>query len=238
MITFVINFKGAITMPNVTMEEIIERYKQLYTGLIYDILETMGFPKQALANDIKPLRQDMMLAGPAFTVKGSTDVTGDGTRRERILRMWPEMRYPCVEVRDCNLDQNVAHFGELNATLSRKHGAVGAVIDGGTRDSNFILKMDYPVFTRYQNPVEAFRRWSVREWQIPVAIRGALATMVIVNPGDFVFGDIDGVVIVPKEIVMDVLLQAEEIRIKENMSRDEFKSGKSPIEVFNKFGRL
>jgi 4-hydroxy-4-methyl-2-oxoglutarate aldolase len=225
-------------MQNVTMEEITKRYKQLYTGLVYDILETMGFPEQALANDIKPLKQEMMVAGPAFTVKGATDMTGDVSRRERILKMWPEMRYPCVEVRDCNLDQNVAHFGELNATLSRKYGAVGAVIDGGTRDSNFLLKMDYPVFTRYQNSVEAFRRWSVTEWQIPVAIRGALSTIVTVNPGDFVFGDIDGVVIVPKEIVMDVLLQAEEIKVKENMSREEFSSGKSPEEVFRKYGRI
>jgi 4-hydroxy-4-methyl-2-oxoglutarate aldolase len=222
----------------VAMEEIIKRYKQLYTGLIYDILENMGFPQQVLANDIKPLRQEMVVAGPAFTVKGTTDVTGDGKRRERILRMWPDMQYPCVEVRDCNLDLNVAHFGELNATLSRRYGAVGAVIDGGTRDSNFILKMNYPVFTRYQNPVEAFRRWSVTEWQIPVAIRGALSTIVLVHPGDFVFGDIDGVVIVPKEIVMDVLLQAEEIRVKENMSREEFKSGKNPEEVFAIYRRI
>lgn len=225
-------------MEKMDMEDIIKRYKQLYTGLIYDVLEDMGFPQQALANDIKPLRQEMMVAGPAFTVKGATDVTGDLKRREGLLKMWPEMQYPCVEVHDCNLDQNVAHFGELTATLSKKYGAVGAVIDGGTRDSNFLLKMNFPVFTRYQNPVEAFKRFWVTEWQIPISIRGALSNIVLVHPGDFVFGDIDGVVIVPKEIVMDVLLQAEEIRVKESMSREEFKSGKSPEEVFAKYGRI
>jgi 4-hydroxy-4-methyl-2-oxoglutarate aldolase len=225
-------------MQNVTIEEIIKRYKQLYSGLVYDILDIMGLPNQALANDIKPLKQEMVVAGPAFTVKGTTDVTCDDTRRNRRLKMWPEMKYPCVEVCDCNLDQSVAHFGELSATIARNYGAVGAVIDGGTRDSNFLLKMNFPVFTRYQNPVEAFKRWSLEEWQIPVSIRGALSNIVVVNPGDFVFGDIDGVVIVPKELVIDVLLRAEEIEAKENISRKEFSSGKTPEEVFAKYGRL
>jgi 4-hydroxy-4-methyl-2-oxoglutarate aldolase len=225
-------------MKKLDMEEIAKRYKQLYSGLVFDILDTMGLPNQALANDIKPLKQEMIVAGPAFTVKGTTDVTCDKVRLNRVLKMWPEMKYPCVEVRDCNLFQSVAHYGELSATIARKYGAVGAVIDGGTRDSNFLLKMDFPVFTRYQNPVEAFKRWTVEEWQIPVSIRGTLSNIVVINPGDFVFGDIDGVVIVPKELVMDVLQQAEKMAEKENMSRKEFSSGKTPEEVFAKYGQL
>jgi 4-hydroxy-4-methyl-2-oxoglutarate aldolase len=180
----------------------------------------------------------MIVAGPAFTAKGTTDVTLEEARRDRVLKMWPEMKHPCVEVRDCNLDQNVTQYGELSATIARKYGAVGAVVDGGSRDSNFLLKMDFPVFSRYHNPVHAFKRWSLAEWQIPVALRGALSNIVIVNPGDFVFGDIDGVVIVPNDLIMDVLMQAEEFEAKENLSRQEFSSGKTPEEVFAKFGHL
>jgi 4-hydroxy-4-methyl-2-oxoglutarate aldolase len=225
-------------MEKLEIEEIIKRYKQLYSGLIYDTLDRMGLPNQALANDIKPLKQEMIVAGPAFTAKGTTDVTCDRVRLNRVMKMWPEMQYPCVEVRDCNLFKSVAHYGELSATIARKYGAVGAVIDGGTRDSNFLLKMNFPIFTRYQNPVDAVKRWTVEEWQIPVSIRGTLSTIVVVNPGDFVFGDIDGVVIVPKDLVIDVLRQAEEMAAKENISRQEFNSGKTPEEVFEKYGKI
>ncbi len=219
--------------------DICERYKRLYTGLVYDVLDEMGLPNQALATDMRPLRPDMVLAGPAFTVQGINDPVGDPDLRERRIKMFGEMRHPCVDVRDCGFDTRVAHYGEMNAVLGRAKGVVGAVIDGGVRDSRHILKMDFPVFARFHSPVEAVKRWSYYRWQHPIQLRGALSATVTVNPGDFVFGDIDGVLIIPKEHIVEVLRKAEEHAAIEDRARIDFGTpGADAEEVYRRYRKL
>ena len=218
---------------------VCERYKRLYTGLVYDILDEMGLPNQALATDLGPLRPDMVVAGPAFTIQGINDPVGEPELRERRIKLFKAMRYPCVDVRDCGFDFRVAHYGEMNAVLGRAKGAVGAVVDGGVRDSRHLLAMDFPVFRRFHSPVEAVKRWSYFRWDVPIALRGALSATVMVNPGDFVFGDIDGVVIVPKELTLDVLERAEEHARIEDSARKEFGDPNAdPEEVYAKYRKL
>lgn len=222
----------------VTMEAITQRYKPLYSGLIYDILDEMGYPNQVLANDMRPLEPRMVLAGPAFTIQGINDPVGDPEMSERRIQLFKAMSYPCVDVRDCGFDVRVAHYGEMNATLGRKFGAVGAVVDGGVRDSRHLLDMDFPVICRYQTPVEAKKRWSYFRWQVPIALRGGLSSTVTVHPGDFIFGDIDGVVVVPKAEILPVLEKAEALQARENSAREEFKSEADSEVVYRKYGRL
>lgn len=224
--------------PGTTLDR-IERFRPLYTGLVYDALDELGFPDQALATEIRPLRQDMVVAGPAFTIKGINDPTGDPDLRVRRIKLFKAMRYPCVDVRDCSLDFRVAHFGEMNAVLGRACGAVGTVIDGGVRDSRHLLEMDFPTFRRYHSPVEAVGRWSYYQWQVPISLRGALSAMVTVSPGDFIFGDIDGVLVIPQAIVDDVLRLAEETHKRECSAREEFSApGADPEAVYAKYGKL
>ena len=221
------------------MLEIIERFKPLYTGLVYDILDELGLPNQALATDIRPLRDDMRLAGPAFTFQGISDAVGDPNLRERRIKMFNEMKHPCIDVRDCGFDTRVAHYGEMNATLSRAKGVTGALIDGGVRDSGHIIRMGFPVFRRYHCPVEAKMRWGYYKWQLPIQLRGALTAAVIVRPGDFVFGDIDGVVIIPRERLVEVLRKSEEMEAVENRARAEFADPNADAEaVYKKYGKL
>jgi 4-hydroxy-4-methyl-2-oxoglutarate aldolase len=221
------------------LEEIIERFKPLYTGVVYDTLDEIGLPNQALASDIAPLRQDMQVAGPAFTFQGISDVIADEELRTKRIRMFNEMRYPCVEVRDCALDTRVAHYGEMTAVLGRSKGVVGAVIDGGIRDSGHLLRMGMPVFSRYRCPVEAKGRWSYHRWQLPVQLRGSLTMQVVVNPGDFVFGDIDGVLIIPRERLFEVLRVSEESASVEDRARAEFSTpGADAEEVYRRYGKL
>jgi regulator of RNase E activity RraA len=223
------------------VEDLIKRYAGLYSGAVYDVLDEMGLPFQALATDLKPVRPDMVVAGPAFTMKGIPDSVGKPELREKRIMMFADMKrqgVPLVDVRDCSFDTQVAHYGEMNATVGRSVGVVGAVVDGGCRDTRFLLDSDFPVFCRYQSPVEAFKRWSYYEWLQPVALRGALSAVVQVHPGDFVFGDLDGVVVVPRDAVVDVLVRAEELVATEDGVRLQFASGADPVEVYRRHGRL
>ncbi len=219
--------------------ETIDRYRRLYTGLVYDILDEMGLPYQALATDIRPLRPDMVIAGPAFTIQGINDPVGDEGLRERRIKLFGEMRYPCVDVRDCGYDTRVAHYGEMNAVLGRAKGVVGAVIDGGTRDSRHVLAMDFPLFCRYFSPVEAVKRWGYYRWQLPIQLRGALSATVVVRPGDFMFADIDGVLVIPQERVVEVLRKAEEHAAIEDRARADFAAPGADVEaVYARYRKL
>lgn len=220
------------------MGEICARYTRLYAGLLFDVLEHMGYTNQALAHQIAPISPEMKLAGPAFTFKGATTAVKDETWRYKRLHAVKEMAFPCVEVRDHTTPFNVALYGELSATTARAHGAVGALIDGGTRDSGMLISMGFPVFARYRSPVEAFGRVITIAHQVPILMSGELSETVVVNPGDFIFGDIDGVIVVPKELTMPVLLEAERIAGIEDAARVDFKNGNDPVEVFNKHRRL
>ena len=224
---------------NNTMEMICKRYNRLYAGLVFDVLESMGYPNQAISHKIMPLTLDMKIAGPAFTIKGSTTAEKDDSIRYRRLDAIKNMTYPCIEVRDRGTTPyNVALYGELTATTARAHGAVGALVDGGTRDSGMVIEMKFPLFARYRSPVEAFGRIITLEYQVPILISGELTETVVVNPGDFIFGDLDGALVIPQNLTLKVLTEAERIMKIEDMAREEFKTGADPIEVFKKYRRL
>jgi 4-hydroxy-4-methyl-2-oxoglutarate aldolase len=229
---------GTHTNGNAPMEQIVERYRKLYGGVIFDVLEHMGYSHQAVSHAIAPLSPEMRLAGPAFTVKGTTSVEKDESKRYKRLIMIKEMKFPCIEVRDMGTPFSVALYGELSATSARAHGAVGALVDGGVRDCNHLINMQFPVFARYRNPVEAFGRWVLLDYQVPIRLHGELSESVPVYPGDFIFGDYDGVIVIPKAITMDVLEECERVMGIEDLARGDFASGEDPVAVFERHKRL
>ncbi|QOR71809.1 RraA family protein [Ruania alkalisoli] len=225
----------------VPVADLITRYRATYSGAVYDVLDELGYPHQALATDVKPVAQHWVLAGPAFTVKGIPDPTGDENLRARRIELFTAMRaagVPVIDVRDCSADTQAAHYGEMNATVGEACGVIGAVVDGGSRDTRFLLDRDFPVFCRYLTPVEAVGRWSYYDWQRTVALRGAITATVSVSPGDFIMGDVDGVVVIPRTVVVDVLERTEALIAQEKISRAEFRSGEDPVAVYRRHGRL
>ncbi len=222
----------------IDMEAICERYKRLYAGAVYDVLEELGHPNQAVSHSLVALKPGMKLAGPAFTVKGTVTAERDEAGRHQRMRMVCSMTNPCIEVRDQGTPYNVAIYGELSATTARAHGAVGALIDGGTRDSNLLMKMGFPVFARYRCPVEAFGRYTLLKTQVPIRIAGELTDTVEVNPGDFIFGEEDGVMVIPKDLTLTVLEHCERIRGLEDQARHDFARGDDPVEVFKRYKRF
>ncbi len=220
------------------MEEICRRYMRLYAGAVYDVLEKLGYPDQAVSHQITPLAPAMKLAGPAFTVKGATTAERDEAGRHKRIKMVCSMTYPCIEVRDQGTPFNVAIYGELSATTAQAHGAVGALIDGGTRDSAHLVARDFPVFARYRCPIEAFGRYTMLTCQVPVRISGETTATVEVKPGDFIFGDYDGVLVIPQDLTLQVLCECERIMDLENSARVDFARGDDPVAVFERYKRL
>lgn len=220
------------------VDDVAERYKKLYTALIYDTLEiSFNMGGRALESGIYPLTYDMKVAGPAFTVIRRTTPSTDDYYSNMRLGLVNSMTKGCVLLSDTQGNKNCGQFGEITATTMRAHGCVGAVIDGSTRDSNYLINMGFPTFCRFRSPVEALGRSIVVDYMIPVYVKG-VDGMMQVFPGDYVFGDNDGVVIIPKELTIPVLETAEKAFEAEKGSRAEMRSGEDPFVVYNKYGRF
>jgi len=219
-------------------ETIVARYLAFYSGLVFDQLDAYGLGHMVLANDIKPLRPDMKVAGPAFTVKGEPNPDSQPGHNQTQLEMFEHFEPFSIEVIEAGGDTSSAHFGELNATACRARQVLGTVTDGGTRDSAKLLAMNYPVFCRFQNPVAATGRWKVIAYQCPIELPGAIQPRVPIFPGDFIFGDLDGVVVVPKELTLEILDRCEAHLGIENNARRELSTGENAQEIFKRYGKF
>ena len=213
------------------------RYRRLYTGLVYDACEHLGIPGRAMAGGVYPLVHTMQLAGPAFTVLCISTPSRDENMHNVRLGMLKSMTPGCIQVRDAQNNNDCGQFGEISATAAKAAGCAGAVIDGSTRDSNYLINMDFPTFCRFRSPAEAFGRFMAVDYQIPVFVRG-IDGKLVVKPGDYIFGDNDGVVVVPREQTVRVLELAEEWYDSEGKSRDAMAAGRDPFEVYEEHGRF
>jgi regulator of RNase E activity RraA len=139
---------------------------------------------------------------------------------------------------DCGGDMQPAHFGEMSCHLAYAHGCRGMLLAGNCRDTQYVLKMaDFPIFSFGTRP-NAFGGWIITEVNQPVYLPGHLTHYVAVHPGDFIFGDNDGVQLIPAHLVDEVLLRVEETFAKENEERDQIAAGMPIDEVYRVFGVL
>ena len=218
---------------NLSVEELAARYSRLYTGAIADMLDKRGCRNQVLPYCIGPLTKANRVAGPAFTGQGypCADSSHDdtGTRLAMLESILPGT----VSVWSTGGSFDCAHWGEMMSTAARQRGCNGAVIDGGVRDVDFVDAMGYPVFARFKSCASSVGRWDIREYQIPIRIGN-----VVIHPGDFVLGDVDGVVVVPEAMTGDVLLAAEDIYKREGLMREELRRGISVKAAYDKYGSL
>ena len=122
---------------------------------------------------------------------------------------------------------------------ARQFGAKGVVVDGGTRDREGLAAIpDWPVFARYTTPIESKKRWRSLEFQAPIFVTGTLTSEVRVEPGDWIVGDPDGVLVVPRAIALEVLLAVERIEGNEDGTRRDLADGLPVAEVYRKYGRM
>jgi 4-hydroxy-4-methyl-2-oxoglutarate aldolase len=212
--------------------DLARRFSSLYTGVLTDVLDRHGFLQQTLPADIAPLRPGMRLAGPVYPVLGRPHPGHDYDRSiRRILEMLGSVPRGSVAVYQTN-DRAAAHLGELSVVSLASRGCAGAVIDGGARDTEYILREELPVFSRYVTPQDCVPRWELlAHGEVTIVVGG-----VRVSPGDWIVGDRDGLVIVPGGRVRDILREAEEKVATENEIRDSVRSGTRPLDAYERFG--
>ncbi|MCS7006302.1 MAG: RraA family protein [Thermoleophilia bacterium] len=211
-----------------------ERFTSIYTAALADVLDRRGLRRQTLPPSIRPLWPGLRLAGPAFTVRGRPAEVKDARAWDRAIRrvlaMLGEVPEGHVAVYACAQDVS-AHLGELSVTSLRARGVAGCVLDGGCRDTRFIQAEGFPVFCRFVTPEDSTWRWELEETQAPIMIGG-----VGVEPGDWIVGDDDGVVVVPAAIADDVLAEAEEKASTESEIRAAVREGMLPLEAYERYG--
>lgn len=214
----------------ISVAEMRERYLKLYTGAVNDVLRfNYQMHATSLPSAFAPLREAMKLAGMAFTVKGGPDITTEGEFEMRA-EMLEALHENSVVVWDCTGDAVTSQWGEVMTMAAMKIGCRGAVVNG-IRDTQAILDQGFPVFHKYKANTGMLGRFRMYHYQKPI-----LMGEVIVNPGDWIFGDIDGVISIPQGIAYEVLLAAEKLLLKEDDIREMVESGMTPTEVVKNGG--
>jgi regulator of RNase E activity RraA len=202
-------------------KELLQRFEQLYTGAVNDVLREFCLLDQALPGHIKPLREYRTVAGFAFTVKSAPNVQIRGEMEFRT-HMLDAMHEDAFVLWDTSRDQKATLWGGVMTATAKNKGLKAACIDGGIRDTHQILEAEFPVFYEYRISNGSLGRCLITHYQIPIKIGD-----VTIKPGDVVLGDIDGVLVVPRDIAYDVLLRAEEIRENEKKIFGWVKNGDS-----------
>ena len=210
----------------------------LYTAVVGDILDKMGYCHQFLPQTIRPMRDDFVLAGRAMTVL-EADVAPDHTNGHNpmlkksfglMLEALDDLKKN--EVYLCSgASLSYALIGEIMCTRMKYLGAAGAVANGFHRDTAGILKLDFPAFSCGAYAQDQAPRGKVVDYRIPIEVGG-----VKVNPGDIVMGDYDGVLVVPRELEREVITRAYEKATGEKRVGKEIKAGMSATEAFTKYG--
>lgn len=205
---------------------------ELYTPVVGDILDTLGLVHQFLPQPIQPMLTDMTLIGRAMPVL-MIDVFGPqaepfGKLTEALDQLQPGDIYLA-----CGGAMRCAYWGEILTATARMRGANGAVIDGYHRDTPMILEQDWPVFSRGRFAQDSGVRTKVVDYRCPIEVGP-----VTIQPGDLVFGDLDGVLVIPRTHETEVVERALEKARGEKLVRQEIEAGMSSTAAFAKYGIL
>ena len=204
----------------------------LYTAVLSDVLDGLGCRDQAMPAAIRPLDEDLVLAGFARTglYREVFRVVPGENPYELEIALIDDLNPDDVAVFGCCGSQRIAPWGELLSTASRARGAAGCVTDGMVRDIRAIRALRFPVFHGGIAPLDSKGRGKVAEIDIPIRCGG-----VAVAPGDLVVGDADGVVVVPLAVEDEALRRAFAKVAGENTTRDELIAGAKLSDVFAKY---
>ena len=205
---------------------------ELYTPVVGDILDELGFTRQFLPQPIQPLREEMKLAGRAMPVV-MIDVFGKQKKPFGLLTEALDQLEPGEIYLASGGDMRCAYWGEILTATAKQRGAVGAVINGFHRDTPKVLEQNWPVFSRGRFAQDSSVRTQVADYRCPIEIG-----QVSVQPDDLVFGDLDGVVIVPRKVEDEVIERALVKARGEKLVRKEIEAGLSSTEAFKKYGIL
>jgi len=224
--------------------ELQARWDKIRVANVFDTLDSMGYGNQCLDLGIRPLFMHSHLAGQVITVRGSAYPVPHG---EEVDGGWTgnyfdELRgllYPgCAVVVECGGEPHAGKFGEITSWALKQGGAHGIVLDSFIRD--WLGLEAIPNFTpcaRGTSPIESSSRWRMTAVNSTIGMPGTTTSRVRVDPGDWIIGEADGVVVVPKAIAMETLVKAEDLERREQGMREDVSAGMSFDDAHKKWGR-
>ena len=213
--------------------------RELFTCVVGDVMDKLDLVHQYLPPQIQPLRQDMVLIGRAMPVL-SGDVFKESVQDSAnnlsakpfglMLEALDDLRRNEIYVNTGSSPRN-AMWGELMSTRARILGARGAIVNGYVRDTRAILQLNFPTFGFGSYGQDSAPRYKVYDFRVPIEIG-----YVRIRPGDILFGDMDGVLVVPREVEAEVFMRALEKARGEKTVRKDLEAGSSAVDAFTRHG--
>jgi len=213
--------------------------RELFTGVVGDVMDSLGYQHQFLPPQVRALQPEHLLIGRAMTVL-EADVfhhTNGKSDQPVMDRAFGVMFSALDDLKEdeiyiCNgSSPRYALWGELMSTKAKQLGAVGAIVNGYHRDTKGILALNFPTFSLGAYAQDQGPRGKVIAWRVPIEIEG-----VRINDGDILIGDIDGVCVVPKQIEQEVFIKSLEKASTEKLVQKALEAGMSTVEAWDKFG--
>jgi regulator of RNase E activity RraA len=213
--------------------------REFFVAVVGDVMDKLNLQHQFLPPEIQPLRLDMVVIGRAMPVLSmdvfAEKITGSANKLMAkpfglMLEALDDLKPGEIYVNTGSSPRN-ALWGELMSTRAIKLGAAGAIVNGYSRDTNGIFKLNFPTFSMGRYAQDSAPRYKVVDFRIPIEIGAAR-----VNPGDILYGDIDGVCVVPRAVEEEVFTKALEKARGEKLVRKAIESGMSSVEAFEKYG--
>ena len=217
-------------------EEEIVRFvgEHLYVAAVCDILDELGYREQAMHHRLRPLLPDIDACG--FVGRASTarwmevDYVDEDDPYGMEIALIDSLKPGDVVVHSTDHAGTNAPWGELMSTVAMRNGSVGCICDSQIRDCAMIIRMGYPVYYTGIRPLDSLGRGKVMAYDVPVRCGD-----VLVHPGELVFADYDGIVVIPKDVEAKVLELAREKVGAETRSRQDLMAGKSLREVYDTY---
>jgi len=209
----------------------------IYVAAVCDILDELGYRNQAMHQRLRPLLPDIRncgFIGRARTFRWmETDYILEDNPYGLEIEAMDSLKEGDVVVHSSDHSGNNAPWGELMSTIAKRKRVAGCVCDSQIRDCIKIIEMGFPVYYSGIRPLDSKGRAVVMDYDVPVRCGD-----VLVNPGDIIYADFDGIAVVPRIVENEVFKMAKEKVTRENLSREELLKGKSLREVFNKYQSL
>lgn len=204
----------------------------LYTPVVGDVLDSLGRYHQFLPRCVQPMTPEMTVVGRAMPVR-MIDVYGEQEKPFGLLTEALDQLEPGEVYVGSLPSQNCACWGEILTATARTRKAAGAVVYGPHRDTPKVLEQHWPVFSTGRFAQDSRVRMAVEAYRTAIEIEGT-----VVRPGDLIFGDLDGVVVIPQEVEDEVFDKAVGKASAENLVRKEIENGMSSTAAFHKYGVL
>lgn len=210
--------------------EIIEGFREIPTSTISDVLDKMGI--EGIINGFQRLVSGIRIAGAAFTVKETSGVRGTYTKQDVPFgELFDMLEKGDIMVVD-NTGRQISTLGDMASLALKLKGVAGAVVDGGVRDVEGIVRVGFPVYTRHTCATTAVTRIKFIALNVPVQVGD-----VKVNPGDIIVADDTAVAVVPADKAKEILEQCRQIEEIERQFEDFMREGGTFLQASRKFGR-